>query len=79
MVGRKIAAVFTVRILMKGKTRYICRKRGGVQLTSKQIMRKFSFLEIPMPLMIDVDVPAELDQFRLPKAVAARLQTLLDR
>ena len=32
-----------------------------------------------MPLMIDVDVPAELDQFRLPKAGAARLQTLLDR
>ncbi len=32
-----------------------------------------------MTLMIDVDVPAELDQFRLPKAVAARLQTLLDR
>ena len=32
-----------------------------------------------MALMIDVDVPAELDQFRLPKAVAARLQTLLDR
>jgi hypothetical protein len=32
-----------------------------------------------MTLTIDVDVPAELDQFRLPKAVAARLQTLLDR
>jgi len=32
-----------------------------------------------MTLMIDVDVPAELGQFRLPKAVDARLQTLLDR
>ena len=32
-----------------------------------------------MTLTIDVDVPAELEQFRLPKAVAARLQRLLDR
>jgi len=32
-----------------------------------------------MTLIIDVDVPADLDQFRLPKAVGARLQTLLDR
>ena len=32
-----------------------------------------------MNLTIDVDLPAELAQFRLPKAVAARLQTLLDR
>jgi len=32
-----------------------------------------------MTLTIDVDVPADLDRFRLPKAVAARLQTLLDR
>jgi hypothetical protein len=32
-----------------------------------------------MTLTIDIDVLAELDQFRLPKAVAARLQTLLDR
>jgi hypothetical protein len=32
-----------------------------------------------MTLTIEVDLPAELDQFRLPKAVAARLQDLLDR
>ena len=32
-----------------------------------------------MTLTIDIDVPAELSRFRLPKAVAARLQTLLDR
>ncbi|MDZ7619669.1 MAG: hypothetical protein U1E05_21935 [Patescibacteria group bacterium] len=30
-------------------------------------------------MTIDIDLPAELDRFRLPKAVAARLQTLLDR
>jgi hypothetical protein len=32
-----------------------------------------------MTLTIDIDLPAELPRFRLPKAVAARLQTLLDR
>lgn len=32
-----------------------------------------------MTLTIDIDVPADLAQFRLPKAVAARLQMLLDR
>lgn len=32
-----------------------------------------------MTLTIDIELPAELDRFRLPKAVAARLQTLLDR
>ena len=32
-----------------------------------------------MTLTIDIDLPAELDRFRLPKAVAARLETLLDR
>jgi hypothetical protein len=32
-----------------------------------------------MTVTIDVDLPGELDRFRLPKAVAARLQTLLDR
>jgi len=35
--------------------------------------------EIPTPLTIEVDLPADLDQFRLPEAVAARLQNLLDR
>lgn len=32
-----------------------------------------------MNLTIDIELPADLDQFRLPKAVAGRLQTLLDR
>ena len=32
-----------------------------------------------MTLTIDVDLPADLSRFRLPEAVAARLQTLLDR
>ena len=32
-----------------------------------------------MTLTLEVDLPADLDRFRLPKAVAARLQTLLDR
>lgn len=32
-----------------------------------------------MTLTIDIDLPDELARFRLPKAVAARLQTLLDR
>ena len=32
-----------------------------------------------MTLTIDVDLPGDLTRFRLPTAVAARLQTLLDR
>jgi len=32
-----------------------------------------------MNLTIDVDLPAELSRFKLPQAVDARLQTLLDR
>jgi hypothetical protein len=32
-----------------------------------------------MTLSIDVDLPGDLTRFRLPAAVAARLQTLLDR
>jgi hypothetical protein len=32
-----------------------------------------------MTLTIDVDLPTELSRFRLPQAVDARLQTLLDR
>jgi len=32
-----------------------------------------------MTLTIEVDLPADLARFRLPQAVAARLQTLLDR
>jgi hypothetical protein len=32
-----------------------------------------------MLLTIEVDLPADLAQFRLPQAVAARLQALLDR
>jgi hypothetical protein len=32
-----------------------------------------------MTLTLDVDLPADLARFRLPEAVAIRLQTLLDR
>ncbi len=32
-----------------------------------------------MTLTIEVDLPADLSRFRLPDAVAARLQDLLDR
>jgi hypothetical protein len=32
-----------------------------------------------MTLTIEVDLPDDLARFRLPEAVAARLQTLLDR
>ena len=32
-----------------------------------------------MTLTLDVDLPADLQRFRLPEAVAARLQSLLDR
>jgi hypothetical protein len=32
-----------------------------------------------MTVTIDVDLPADLERFRLPEAVAARLQSLLDR
>jgi hypothetical protein len=30
-------------------------------------------------LVLDVELPADLDRFRLPQAVHARLQSLLDR
>jgi hypothetical protein len=32
-----------------------------------------------MTLTIDLDLPSDLERFRLPLAVSARLQTLLDR
>jgi hypothetical protein len=32
-----------------------------------------------MTLTIEVDLPADLARFRLPEALASRLQTLLDR
>ena len=32
-----------------------------------------------MTLTIDIELPGELDRFRLPGAVEVRLQTLLDR
>lgn len=32
-----------------------------------------------MTLTLEVDLPGDLARFRLPEAVAARLQTLLDR
>jgi hypothetical protein len=32
-----------------------------------------------MTLTLEVELPADLDRFRLPAAVAARLQSLLDR
>lgn len=32
-----------------------------------------------MTLTLEVELPADLDRFRLPEAVAARLQSLLDR
>jgi putative addiction module component (TIGR02574 family) len=35
--------------------------------------------EVPMTLTLEVDLPADLARFRLPEAVAARLQDLLDR
>jgi hypothetical protein len=36
-------------------------------------------LEAPMTLTLEVDLPADLARFRLPYAVASRLQALLDR
>jgi hypothetical protein len=35
--------------------------------------------EVPMTVTLEVDLPADLARFRLPEAVAARLQDLLDR
>ena len=35
--------------------------------------------EYSMTLTLDVDLPADLARFRLPEAVAGRLQALLDR
>jgi len=36
-------------------------------------------MEVLMTLTLEVDLPADLARFQLPEAVAARLQTLLDR
>jgi hypothetical protein len=36
-------------------------------------------MEAPMTVTLEVDLPADLARFRLPEAVAARLQSLLDR
>jgi hypothetical protein len=36
-------------------------------------------MEVAMTLTLEVELPADLDRFRLPAAVAARLQGLLDR
>ena len=35
--------------------------------------------EVPMTLTIELELPDDLARFRLPRAVAARLQSLLDR
>jgi hypothetical protein len=35
--------------------------------------------EAAMTLTLDVELPADLDRFRLPETVHARLQSLLDR
>ena len=35
--------------------------------------------EVRLTLTLEVDLPDDLTRFRLPEAVAARLQTLLDR
>jgi hypothetical protein len=35
--------------------------------------------EVSMTLTLEVDLPTDLARFRLPEAVAARLQDLLDR
>jgi hypothetical protein len=32
-----------------------------------------------MTVTLEIELPADLDRFRLPQAVAARLQSLLDR
>jgi hypothetical protein len=49
--------------------------------TSQRLVRyrEGPCLEVSMTLTIDVDLPTELNRFRLPKAVDARLQALLDR
>jgi hypothetical protein len=36
-------------------------------------------VEVAMTVTLEVDLPADLERFRLPEAVAARLQYLLDR
>jgi hypothetical protein len=43
------------------------------------MVESWKALEIPMTMTLDVDLPDDLARFRLPDAVAARLQTLLDR
>jgi hypothetical protein len=35
--------------------------------------------EVAMTLTLEVELPADLERFRLPAAVGARLQSLLDR
>lgn len=36
-------------------------------------------MEVVMTLTLEIELPADLERFRLPAAVAARLQSLLDR
>jgi hypothetical protein len=48
--------------------------KGGDRTSTRRTLVKE-----PMPLTIEVELPADLARFRLPPAVAARLQYLLDR
>ena len=41
-------------------------QKSGIQIMSRNIL-------------IDLEIPADLEQFKLPKAVDARLQSLLDK
>jgi len=34
---------------------------------------------MPQSILIDLEIPADLEQFKLPKAVDERLQSLLDK
>jgi hypothetical protein len=50
----------------------------GQRLALRQARRE-TLAEDDMTLTLDVELPADLDRFRLPEAVNARLQSLLDR
>src|SRR5438876_405486 len=43
------------------------------------LLHYYDDIEAPMTLTLDINLPDDLERLRLPPAVAARLQALLDR
>jgi hypothetical protein len=63
---------------IKGVVHFDCQKMNRRLLSAGKIERPLS-AEVPMTMTLEFDLPADISRFRLPEAVAARLQALLDR